>query len=211
MRDSIVLLTKSLTEIPPNTKQALTYFEKEQEKAQVVLSFIETLYINQLKTTELLNELSNSLIADRHITVTGLANFFFIQENLVNHFYLHGDKVFSNNTIVSEESEVISKLSVELEKFFGNKDIYFGVLLQSIKRYLKKKQYMEDDKKNDVVGYAEHYLKNHVTRKRTKIALKELRNNFPNLKPAQIKQEMINSNKFKTITSDAGVVFFQPI
>lgn len=131
------------------------------------------------------------------INITTLGTFFLNHENLVEDFSLGDDDIIlykgetPNNT-----NRAFMKLSFSMREFFGNRNIPLNTLISGLKRYLIEKEIHEKEYEHFLISVVEDYFSAQVTKTRTRVSLKYLRDvcrDVPELDISTIKSLMYNA------------------
>ena len=128
------------------------------------------------ESRQLIKELAKESHTTKTVNTVTLAKFFLLHEYLLEGYSLNeNNQICYENQPLEGSSNILTFLSIDLELYFGNKDIHHSTLLAGIKRYFVSKQkanlYLRDFLKNA----AEQYLSQSKTKKRKRVPLKYLR------------------------------------
>lgn len=148
---------------------------------------------------------------DKRVNQTTLSHFFLNNEHLVEDFSLNKKNLLVyKEELLDKESNAILHLSIELEKYFGNKNIHISVVINALKRYLVTKEKNATYFQDFLVDLVEEYLSQQTTKARTRVALSYLRkacSEIPELDVANIKSIMYNAG-YIARTDKSNKVFF---
>lgn len=201
-------------------KEVLAATKLTLETTQKILSsYAEKLHdfevkdrVNQLALREQEQTIKNlQTLDDKRVNQTTLSHFFLNNEHLVKDFSLNKKNLLLfKEELLGKESNAILHLSIELEKYFGNKNIHISVVINALKRYLVTKEKNSTYFQDFLVDLVEEYLSEKTTKSRTRIALSYLRKvceDIPELNVANIKSIMYNAG-YITKTDKSNKVFF---
>jgi len=152
---------------------------------------------------------------DNRINQTTLAQFFLSHPDLVEGYKLTLDnKVCYQGIVLSAESNQLLYLSLELENYFGSRNIPLAVVINGLKRYLVTIEKQEVYYRDFLLTVAYEFLSNSKTRKRNKISLKYLRDNmtdYPEVTANMIKATMVDAGYIEGKEKNYSVYFTQNI
>jgi len=195
------------------TKNTLQATEKALSSVQKMITEYETKdRVYQLKLREQEATIKNIQKTENlRVNQMTLSKFFLNHEHILKDYSLSGDnQILYKGDLLDSSSTTLLELSIDLETYFGNKNIHLKVLLSAIKRYLitvqKNANYFQDY----LIEVVEEYLSQQTTKKRRRVGLSYLRNickDVPELTVANIKSIMYNAGYF-TKTDKSHKVFF---
>lgn len=110
------------------------------------------------------------------INPTTLAKFFLSHEDLVEDYSLGDDNmVYYKDILVDDKTNILLYLSIDLEEFFGKKNVPLSTLINGLKRYLVAKQKQANQYQDALLDIVDDFFSQQVTKTRTRISLKYLR------------------------------------
>lgn len=207
-------------EVLTATKQTLEATQQTLTSTQKILSgYAEKLHdfevqdrVNQLalreqeKTIKSLQSLDST-----RVNTTTLTHFFLNHEHLVKDYSLNEKNLLMcGDELLTKESRAILHLSIDLEDYFGSKNIHIAIVVNALKRYLVTKEKNSTYFQDFLVDLVEEYLSQQTTKARTRIALSYLRKvcqDIPELNVANIKSIMYNAG-YIARTDKSNKVFF---
>ncbi len=128
------------------------------------------------ESRQLIKELAKDNHTTRTVNTVTLAKFFLLHEYLLEGYSLNDDnQICYEAEPLNVKSNILTFLSLDLELYFGNKDIHHSTLLAGIKRYFASKQKVNFYLRDFLKDLSETYLAQSKTKKRKRVPLKYLR------------------------------------
>jgi hypothetical protein len=148
---------------------------------------------------------------NNRINQTTLAKFFLNHKQLLADYSLGEDNlVYCNGELLTAASNTLLYLSLDLEQYFGTRNISLSVLINGIKRYLVCVEKQDNDYREVLLDIVAEYFVQDKGRPRTRIPLKYLRTackDVPELNTLSIKSLMYEAG-FPIKTDRNGIVYF---
>ena len=153
-------------------------------------------------------------IENYRINQTTLAKFFLRHEDLVVDYCLGADNmVYYKGELLTAETNVLLYLSLDLEKFFGSRNISLSTLMNGLKRYLVAKEKHSNQHQEKLQDIVDDYFKKGKGRPKIRIPLKYLREacaEIPELTLPVIKALMYDMG-YPTQADKNGIVYFYKV
>ena len=200
-----VLVQSSLDRDPVDHEQLVACFSDENKFLASLL--IGHLLDNKKKTDQILEVVINNS-KDNRVSIVNISRLFVLYPNLLEHYDydLELSCITYDGLPLPKDSEYLTYLSIELETYFGTKDIPHGDLLKAIKRYFLRIHKENNETAQDVEALCQEYLKGSKTRKRIRVPQKFLRDNL-DLPLPEIKQIM-EGNGYAEWKDKSKTVYF---
>lgn len=145
------------------------------------------------------------------INQTTLAKFFLNHEELIADFSLGVDNmIYHKGILLTSDSNVLMYLSLDLEEFFGSRNISFSTLMNGLKRYLVAKHKHSNQHQEQLQNIVEDFFKKGKGRPKTRIPLKYLREVCKELTLPVIKSLMSDLG-YPIHTDKNGIVYFYKV
>jgi len=202
----ISIVKTELNKRPIDTKSLVNIFPEDcQQAVGLIVGALFDIKNTLDRTNQLLDSLSKT--SSKKVTPTSLANFFTNNSDLLREYSYQDNKIYYKATPLDSDSIQLVGLSLQLEDYFGNQHINFKVLLTGLKRYLISRVFQGDETQKEILELADNYLSRSTTKKRTKIALKYLRDNYPNSSASYIKSVLLSSG-YKEAKDSHNCIYF---
>lgn len=191
----VSLVQQSLDKDPIDHVQFINCFTEEN---RFLASFLIGHIVDQRKQTDKILEIVTDLSAnsrDNKISVVNISKFFILYPHLLEHYDydLEQNVITYHGEVLEADGAELTYLSIELENYFGGRDIFHGDLLKAIKRYFLRLHKEDHDLNQEVEAICQEYLRDSKTKKRTRVPMKYLRANIQ-IPLAQLKAIMKENN-----------------
>lgn len=203
--DAFINLDNSLQENNILLQETRKSLQTSQQFLQEYEKRLKIYDIEIKNNKDRIHELTKS--TNSRINQTTLAKFFLSHSELLDDYSLKADnKLYFKDVLLTPESNQLLYLSLELEQYFGTRNIPLATLLNGIKRYFVTLEKQESAYRYILEELADSYLKLSRTKKRTRVPMSYLRDET-DLKPIEIKSVM-TSIGYQIITDKNNCIYF---
>lgn len=204
------LVQASLDRDPIDHIQFLNCFTEENK---FLASFLIGHIVNQRNQTEEILKIVTDLSTnqrDNKISIVNVSKLFILYPNLLKDYDYDIEKkcITYEGKSLANDSEELTYLSIELETYFGSRDIPHSDLLKAIKRYFLRIHKEIKATAKDVELLCQEYLAGSKTRQRTRIPQKFLRDNLE-LPLPEIKSIMADNGYVEWKDKSKTVYFYK--
>jgi len=171
------LVQAGLNKDPIDHEQLINCFSDENKFLAALL--IGHILESRKKSDEILEVVINNS-KDNKVSIVNISRLFVLYPNLLEHYDydLELNCITYDGVELPKDSPELTYLSIDLEQYFGTKDIPHKDLLVAIKRYFLRIHKENRDINQQVEIICKDYLAGSKTKKRTRIPQKHLRANI---------------------------------
>ena len=176
--EKLVQMVQTSLDRDPVDHEKLVACFSDSDKFMAAL-LIGHLLDNKKKTDQILEVVLNNS-KDNRVSIINISRLFVLYPNLLEHYDydLELNCITCDALPLPNDSVELTYLSIELEAYFGSKDIPHGDLLKAIKRYFLRIHKENNETAQDVELLCQEYLTSSKTRKRIRVPQKYLRDNL---------------------------------